>query len=88
MSAAQLKLFSHATIWSSVNIFLCHICAPGAIVFSALLVAMLQSPSDTWNQSSCVKYVVMLMVGSLGLLCPVVLYLLMLLRCLHLDCHF
>jgi hypothetical protein len=25
-------LFSHATIWSSVNILLCHICAPAAIV--------------------------------------------------------
>ncbi len=40
-------LFSHATIWSSVNILLFHICAPAAIIFSSLLVAIPRSPSDT-----------------------------------------
>jgi len=64
-------LFSHATIWSLVNISLLHICAPAAIVFSSSLVAIPQSPSDTCKWSSWVKYVVMLVVGSHGLLyCP------------------
>jgi hypothetical protein len=40
-------LFFHRTTWSSVNILLCHICAPAAIIFSASLVDMPQSPSDT-----------------------------------------
>ena len=44
------------TIWSSMNILLCHICAPAAIVFSVTLVAMPQLPSDTWNWLSWVKY--------------------------------
>jgi hypothetical protein len=45
-------LISHATIWSSVNISLFHICAPAAIVFSSLLVAIPRLPSDTWKRSS------------------------------------
>jgi hypothetical protein len=45
-------LFSHATIWSSANISLFHICAPAAIVFSSSLVAILRSPSDTWKRLS------------------------------------
>jgi hypothetical protein len=67
-------LFSHASVWSSVNILLFHICAPAAIVFSSSLVAIPRSPSDTWKRSSYVKYAVMLVVGSHGLLYPIVLY--------------
>jgi hypothetical protein len=45
-------LFSHATIWSLVNILLFHICVPAAIVSSSSLVAIPWSPSDTWKRSS------------------------------------
>ncbi len=71
---AIVPLFSQTTIWSSVNIPDCHICATAAIVFSLLLVAILRSPSKTWKRSSSVKYSVMLVVGSQGVLYPFVLY--------------
>jgi hypothetical protein len=72
---AIAPLFSQTTIWSSVNISNCHICAPAAIVFSVLLVTIPRLPSKTWKQSSSVKYAVILVVGSQGLLYPFILYL-------------
>jgi hypothetical protein len=71
---AIAPLFSQTTIWSSVNISDCHICAPAAIVFSLLLVAITRLPSKNWKQSSSEKYTVMLIVGSQGVLYPFVLY--------------
>ncbi len=43
--------------------------------FFLLLVAIPQLPSKTWKQSSSVKYAVMIVVGSQGVLYPFVLYL-------------
>ena len=54
--------------------------------FSATLVAMPQSFSGIWKQSNVVKYAVMLIVGSHGVLYPLVRYaVLVLLGGCHLD---
>jgi hypothetical protein len=71
---AIVPLFSKMTIWSSVNISNRHICAPAAIVFSSLLVAILRLSSKTWKQSGSLKYAVMLVVGSQGVLYLLFLY--------------
>ncbi len=39
-------LYSHATIWSLVNILLSHILPPAAIVIFLMLVAMLRSARE------------------------------------------
>jgi hypothetical protein len=61
-------LFFHKTSWSSVNILLSHILAPTAIVISSMLIAMLQSAREFLNYLRPVKYAVMLVVGSHGIL--------------------